>query len=544
MTTRKYFLAILLVGLGVSTNFSACNTVRQDNQCDCNLLSQQTVEVDCSGQEGHLLNCFRSIRDQSVDNWDRLVIRRAQFRTLELSGFDFLAKIKTLEVTVCRFEELLLRGLPALTSVHLSSNGLQYVKKEWFAPLPSLQQLHLVDNNLTSMPNNFTQDLASLQHLNLSGNQFATLEPAWFGFSPNLTTLDVSHNQLTQLEDSNRGLTLWERNVPGLRVLAFSWNQVANLFDRAFESQPNLTELHMDHNELQGLPSGMHETNPHLDKLHLGNNPWQCTQQQLEPLAHWVSPQKQSATVAVPDVESATCSSPPETVGQIIFLYNMELCHKCLCIVNTGNLKLDVNCSSMNMHQLPPKLPPGTRMMILSHNHIDSLSLPSDNEGWKDILGLDLDYNDISDPDQVELVKVSPNFQGLLKLKLRFNQLTQLPSHLLEQISEKPCDIYLEGNPWHCDCKTSFFADSLTKSKLKDVDEIRCASSSARQLVGKTVHLLRNEDFCPQDNIVNHLLDVLIGLMAVAILAILTKLFVDYRRQKRTGKLPTFFGWT
>lgn len=544
MTGTRLSFTILLTWFGLLTGLSVSHVIKSDDQCGCNLKAPElTVELDCSGDQEQLLECLQSVRDQSVDHLDHLIIARAKFKTLELSGFDFLSKLKSLVVVECRFEELVLRGLSALSSVQLPSNGLQRVKKEWFTSLPSLQFLSLVDNNLTSLPTNFTHDLATLKMLNVSGNRLATLEPQWFGRSPNLTSLNVSRNQLTQLESSDGGLTLWGSNVPGLGTLDLSWNQVASLFQGAFASQPNLTSLLLDHNELDGLPSEVFEGNPRLEIISLAQNPWRCDSQLLKSLAPWLG--HRQPPLSVHDAEDATCASPAERGGESIFLFDEPLCHTCSCVVLSGPLKVDINCTSMNLHELPVKLPRGTKVIDLAQNHIKSLSLPPDSQGWQDVVVLGLDGNEISAPDEVEKVLVSSVFRSLVALKLASNRLVLLPGHLQQQLTQRFHYLYLGNNPWQCDCDTINFALLLQETKkIKDVKDVRCASSCGRPLAGKPIYTLERADLCPQADGINRLLDVLNGIMAFLILTILTKLLIDYWRQKRTGKLPTFFGFT
>lgn len=55
------------------------------------------------------------------------------------------------------------------------------------------------------------------------------------------------------------------------------------------------------------------------------------------------------------------------------------------------------------------------------------------------------------------------------------------------------------------------------------------------------IYKLKKSQLCPQSVVLVNYLDVLNGIMAVAIVAIIVKLSYDYWLQKRTGKLPRFF---
>lgn len=80
--------------------------------------------------------------------------------------------------------------------------------------------------------------------------------------------------------------------------------------------------------------------------------------------------------------------------------------------------------------------------------------------------------------------------------------------------------------------------------QVRDVEDIRCCDVSSGRLAGQAIYRLLKSDLCPQPtNWTNVMLDALNGIMAFLILAIVAKLLRDYWRQKRTGKLPTFFGF-
>uniref|UniRef100_A0A2C9K2Q2 LRRCT domain-containing protein n=1 Tax=Biomphalaria glabrata TaxID=6526 RepID=A0A2C9K2Q2_BIOGL len=90
-------------------------------------------------------------------------------------------------------------GLPNLTHIDLSNNGLSELPGCLFRGLDKLHTVVLAGNSLTMLPNNFFTDSKQVEHLDLSYNEMSALPEAIMSDMPKLRILDLSHNKINTL---------------------------------------------------------------------------------------------------------------------------------------------------------------------------------------------------------------------------------------------------------------------------------------------------------------------------------------------------------
>ena len=131
--------------------------------------------------------------------------------------------------------------------------------------LVNLDELTLSDNPIGSESLQCLQSLTRLNHLSLAGCQLTSF-PAVLMDLPELRYLDLSMNQLTNLHSD-----LFHR-LSRLQFLDVSHNQLSSLPSRGLSISRYLKELKLNNNRIQTLPDDI--TQLHwLTTLALDNNP-------------------------------------------------------------------------------------------------------------------------------------------------------------------------------------------------------------------------------------------------------------------------------
>lgn len=547
MSAMQSCLLFLLLPLCVLANaFGAADDVDNSRPCGCTVrpIPDGKHSWTCTGNDEltELHRCFVAAPEMPLDG---LTLRNVSMDVLAPGSAEFAARLESLTLEGCRFKELNLEGATNLVSLSLPFNQLHAVQKAWFSPLVALQQLNLTHNRLTSLPPDLTHDLPTLVSLDLSHNLLEELKASWFGPSPALHHLNVSHNLLESMAPSQEVATaLWGGHLASLLSLDVSWNQLRSA--SGLDPLQKLVSLRLDHNRLSGLPPGAFLNNTQLVHHHLSGNPWHCDKIFVQRRHAWLTsltaqPDKHRPGPELHDVAATVCASPPHWEGRSVFLFGFALCERCACNASES-LLIEVNCTGRGLQDLPAKLPLRTRVLHLAHNRIRSLTPPANGGGWEHLLMLDVHGNEISSIDKVEPLRV---LRSLMGLNLTSNRLSWVPAYVLEHLRQHSMDdLRLSGNPWLCNCDDTvpFVSWLQNIKKVKDVEEIRCSDNGLKGLRGQAIYALAKSDLCPQPtDWTQGLLDGLSALMALAILAILAKLLRDYLRQKRTGKLPTFF---
>lgn len=538
---------LFLSSCALASAFGTADELDKAYPCGCfgQTMDDGTHHWTCTG-DGELTQlhaCFVRTPETAPHG---LTLRNVSLPLFTLGSARFVSKLESLSLHECRFKELNLEGASNLTLLNLAFNHLQNVDKAWFTPLVNLKHLNLSYNLLTTLPAGLTHDLKALHTLDLSHNHLPKLTASWFGEESPLQHLNVSGNQLQRLAVSDdEAVALFGGHLTALRTLDLSRNQLHSV--PGLELLRKLERVWLNQNLLTTLPPHAIANNTVLEYFSLSGNSWHCDDDFAKRRNLWL--QSLTARVAnhgpgieLQDVTTTECATPTQWKGRNLFLFGFPLCDRCTCNVSES-LTVDVNCTGRGLEELPLNLPLRARVLRLANNRIKSLMLTSKGEGWDSLLMLDVHGNEISSIDQVVGTR---SLRSLMALHLSNNRLSRLASHVLQHLSgHKMDDLRLSGNPWLCSCETVSFATWLQDNKkVKDVEDIRCSDGSPGALTGRTIYSLPKSDLCPQPtDWTQGLLDALSILMAIAIIAILAKLGRDYWRQKRTGKLPTFFSF-
>lgn len=112
-----------------------------------------------------------------------------------------------------------------------------------------------------------------------------------------------------------------------------------------------------------------------------------------------------------------------------------------------------VDCSNLDLTELPLKLPEHTLSLNISNNSISSLVPLTRNDFYKGIRDLFADDNLIKDLEELEGTEFLENFT---QLSLKNNKINFIPTYLLSNSNGHLNGklVYLGGNRIQCDCQT------------------------------------------------------------------------------------------
>ncbi|RWS29481.1 protein slit-like protein [Leptotrombidium deliense] len=256
------------------------------------------------------------------------------------------------------------------------------------------------------------------------------------------------------------------------------------------------------------------------------NGPWMCEERLIRLIDRIKTQQK----------FVFKCSSPWNLEGmnwiQAKSVFDTDTCRKCDCFLANEQKAMAINCTATDLKSLPQHLPINTKIVNLTNNHIEFLTLPVTTDDWLHVRFLYLSNNSIASFQGFEGTKPLKN---LVLLEIQENKLEQIPKHVLVQLSAIS-DLYLGKNPYVCNCNTITFQEWLHKhsKQIRDISSIKCHKSPPISGIPKS-------ELCPQPTSPIEYLDILSGILAFLTFAILLKLIYDWFWQRRTGKLPQFF---
>ncbi len=258
-------------------------------------------------------------------------------------------------------------------------------------PIASLLQLDLSWNIVQNVRSGAFAQLQALQILNISHNNIETLPTNLFDERNHLKTLSLSNNQLKTLPRD-----VFD-NLHHLEILDLSNNHLKHLKENAFHRATKLENLNLAVNKLNLLSPKIFEPLSNLHYLSLEDNQ----------LFH---------------LESGTFANQRE-----------------LMVLHLGRNPL---------WSLPHKLLPDNNtlfVLTVSHTKLDKI-LPSTLQNLRHLRNLYLfDNRHLQNLHNDTFA----HMRHLKVIHLQNNNFTRLPPSIA---NADPDDLYLDGNPWPCDC--------------------------------------------------------------------------------------------
>ncbi|XP_011154131.1 protein halfway isoform X1 [Harpegnathos saltator] len=195
-----------------------------------------------------------------------------------------------------------------------------------------------------------------------------------------------------------------------------------------------------------------------------------------------------------------------------------------------------VDCSGIQLTELPEKLPRNTITLNVSYNNITVLDDLSTNPCYEHLREFYADYNNITSINKLEGSKFLDNYA---LLSLRYNKIKSLPTYILSPnvynknfatLSSRL--VKFGGNELHCDCNTAKFLKAWLQTRILDADEVMCEN------VKEKVVDLDASKMCVYPGDWTDYIYYIIGIEVMILIGLIVKVSYDYWVLKTAGYLP------
>ncbi|XP_057654506.1 toll-like receptor 7 [Diorhabda carinulata] len=376
-----------------------------------------------------------------------------------------------------------------LQILDLRNNSIGFIEDNAFLPLYNLHTLNLAENRLNTIGLQLFNGLFVLSKLTLNNNLIVSIDSSAFLNCSALKELDLSSNALSEVPDAIQDLSF-------LKTLDLGENQISHFKNGSFKNLNQLTGLRMIDNNVGNLTRGMFWDLPNLQVLNLARN-------------------------KIQNIERGT------------FDRNTQI----EAIRLDENFLTDINGVFATLASL--------LWLNLSENHLvwfDYAFIPS-NLKWLDIHGnfvehlanyykiqdeirvktLDASHNRITDitpmsiPNSIELLFINNNFIksvqpntfldkiNLARVDMYANDLVNLDLNALRiphvHSNRSLPEIYLGGNPFHCDCTMEWLqlinnmSASRQYPRVMDLENIVCKMTHSRGMTHMPLNQAKQNDF-------------------------------------------------
>ncbi|KAK0074967.1 hypothetical protein PV325_007581 [Microctonus aethiopoides] len=335
-----------------------------------------------------------------------------------------------------------------------------------------LKSLAITDGKINRIKGQFLM-MTPTHCLNLSNNAMVDIENNSFTRLAQLTSLDISYNNITHLPALNtmNGREFW-LDISGTNTL---WcHDVYQYINKTGEKQ---IVFNRENETVCSASKTWH---------------WFNTTEQV--------PLKQLQTEC-PKGENWQCQC---SFGRLDIVEGKP-----------PTLAVNVDCSGIQLSELPDRLPRNTIALNVSYNNITVLDELRTNPCYQDIREFYADYNSISSINKLEGSKFLDNYA---LLSLRHNKIKSL--------------VKLGGNELHCDCNTAKYLKVWLQTRILDSDEVLCEN------VKEKVVDLEPSKMCVYPGDWTDYIYYIIGAEVLLLMSLVAKVSYDYWIFKTAGYLP------
>ena len=334
-----------------------------------------------------------------------------------------------------------------LSKLYLQNNQLTSLSPDLFTWVQHLEILNLSENNLcTDMINvSGLSQLVRLTDLDLDGNNINSLKAGTFHSTGELNRFSCKGCRMQSIDKDSLC------NLKNLEIIDLSHNNLSFIHRKTLSKLTRLKRLDLSYNKLSTFEVGSEL--PSLVDLVLEGNLLQKPPD-LRPF---------------PNVRILNLNGNSiDQFGSLLSEGPIYLTHLWMASNNislSGDFwefsLLSLDLSHNNMQHV--RLNQDMKSVNLSHNCIKSINLPGIRFGYQDFMWLDMSFNQISSLDHIKgrtwysmsgnktKYRLSDYFTFI---NLTFNNIHYLDEKelIVSQPRQPKPQIYLRGNPLHCDC--------------------------------------------------------------------------------------------
>ncbi|CAH8546504.1 unnamed protein product [Schistosoma bovis] len=377
------------------------------------------------------------------------------------------------------------------------SRGLKSIPND----LPKdIMELNLDHNELTSLPLDAFINYQNLRKIVLDNNRISYIHPQAFNNLRELSSLYMSSNELGSLPSR-----LFSQ-LSNLKILYLHRNKISCIHRGSFAALEHLQILHLSNNRIQTFPRNSFEDLRRLKYLYLVHNPLICDCQLAAWLPAFLIEKEAGGT------QWARCAEPLNVQGRHVrellphildcpsnINYKEEnnscefLDHQCPdgCRCKDIIIKprmhanseaifrpdefgsilggLSVDCSGLELTEIPDNLPINTKELNLRNNLIKSITIESGLSKLKSLETLIIDGNEI---EHIEPMSFQNNV-NIKKLILSNNSLTYLEENTFKGLKNLEI-MLLQHNLIKCLNNRTFHQTPVLKILMLNNNKLRC----------------------------------------------------------------------
>ncbi|CAH8498302.1 unnamed protein product [Schistosoma turkestanicum] len=363
-----------------------------------------------------------------------------------------------------------------------------------------IMELNMNHNELVSLPQNAFVNYKNLRKIVLDNNRISFIHPQAFNNLRELSSLYMSSNELGLLPSN-----LFSQ-LSNLKILYLHRNKISCIQRGSFAGLEHLQILHLSNNRIQTFPRNSFEDLRRLKYLYLVHNPLICDCQLAAWLPAFLIEKEAGGT------QWARCAEPinvqgrhvrellphilncPSTITHEEEKHSCEfLDHQCPdgCRCKEILLKprmhanseavfrpdefgsildgLSVDCSNLELTEIPNNLPINTKELNLRNNLIRSITIESGLSKLKSLETFIVDGNEI---DHIEPLSFQSNF-NMKKLILSNNSLTYLEENTFKGLKSLEI-MLLQHNQIKCLNNRTFNQTPALKILMLNNNKLRC----------------------------------------------------------------------